>query len=100
MVEMINVWMEPWLRHAENSFIYSPIAHGEEDMKVVDLVNQDTNSWDWNLIREMLNIINQHEIAKPVFCKEKKRIVQSRSLIKRNICGEIDIPICSGDTGR
>jgi hypothetical protein len=65
--------MEPWLRHAENSFIYSPIAHGEEDMKVVDLVNQDTNSWDWNLIREMLNIINQHEIAKPVFCKEKKR---------------------------
>jgi hypothetical protein len=46
--------MEPWLRHAENSFIYSPTAHGEEDMKVVDLVNQDTNLWDWNLIREML----------------------------------------------
>ncbi|MCH82487.1 RNA-directed DNA polymerase (Reverse transcriptase), partial [Trifolium medium] len=61
----INMWLDPWLRNAENPFTTSSIIQGHENMRVADLMRQGAiNSWDWDIIRAMMNERDQQEIAR------------------------------------
>ena len=49
--ESINAWLDAWLPSLDHPRIQSPIVEGFEDIKVQDLIDPVTHSWDDCLIR-------------------------------------------------
>ena len=54
--ESISVWLDAWLPSLEHPRIQSPIVVGFEDIKVQDLIDPVTHSWDDCLIQGLFNI--------------------------------------------
>ena len=57
--ESISVWLDAWLPSLEHPQIQSHIVEGFEDIKVKDLIDPETHSWDDNLIQ---GLFNNHEV--------------------------------------
>ena len=53
--ESISVWLDAWLPSLEHPRIQSHIVEGFEDIKVKDLIDLETHSWDDNLIQGLFN---------------------------------------------
>ena len=53
--ESINVWLDAWLRSLDHPWMQSPIVEGFEDIKVQDLIDLVTHSWDDCLLRGLFN---------------------------------------------
>ena len=53
--ESISVWLDAWLPSLEHPRIQSPIVVGFEDIKVQDLIDPVTHSWDDCLIQGLFN---------------------------------------------
>ncbi|XP_050278363.1 uncharacterized protein LOC126719908 [Quercus robur] len=53
--ESINVWLDAWLPSLDHPRIQSPIVEGFEDIKVHDLIDPVTHSWDDSLIHGLFN---------------------------------------------
>ena len=58
--ESISVWLDAWLPPLEHPQIQSPIFAGFEDIKVQDLIDPVSHSWDDCLLRGLLNT---HEVS-------------------------------------
>ena len=46
----ISVWLDAWLPPLDHPRILSPQVEGFEDLKVFDLIDPESNSWDENLL--------------------------------------------------
>ena len=53
--ESINAWLDAWLPSLDHPRIQSPIVEGFEDIKVQDLIDLVTHSWDDCLIHGLFN---------------------------------------------
>ena len=53
--ESINVWLDAWLQSLDHPWMQSPIVEGFEDIKVQDLIDLVTHSWDDCLLRGLFN---------------------------------------------
>ena len=49
--ESINVWSKSWLPSNDHPWVQSPIAAGFEDLKVSDLIDPVSGTWDSILLR-------------------------------------------------
>jgi hypothetical protein len=62
--EKVYVWSQPWLKNEEHALIMTEVVAGKEDMKVAELINQDTRTWKHDLINQMFNTRDAQEIMK------------------------------------
>ena len=51
----ISVWLVAWLPPLDHLRILSPQVEGFEDIKVFDLIDLDSKSWDDGLLHGLLN---------------------------------------------
>ena len=51
----ISVWFAAWLPPLDHRRILSPQVEGFEDIKVFDLIDSDSKSWDDDLLHGLFN---------------------------------------------
>jgi ribonuclease HI len=60
----VCVWNQPWLRNDEQPFITSDIVAGKEYMKVADLIDHSTGTWNHKLLHQTFHQCDVDEIVK------------------------------------
>ncbi|KAG4950396.1 hypothetical protein JHK85_044300 [Glycine max] len=51
---MVNIWQEPWLRKQGHRYVETPMVEGLEDMTVADIVSHQNDSWNLDIINQIL----------------------------------------------
>jgi hypothetical protein len=88
----INVWKHPWLRNDNYTHVTTTMMVGREDMRVAELVNYETGTWNTDLIQQMfthrdvaeitrlpLNLLNQEDA--PIWSTASMEITRSGQAI-------------------
>jgi hypothetical protein len=60
----INIWKHPWLRNDEYTHVTTTMMAGREEMRVAELVNESTGTWNIELIQQMFNQRDVVEITR------------------------------------
>lgn len=60
----INVWTHPWLRNDAYTHVTTDMIAGREEMRVAELMNETTGTWNIALIRQMFNHRDAAEIRR------------------------------------
>ena len=61
----ISVWLDAWLPPLDHPRILSPQVEGFEDLKVFDLIDPESNSWDENLLHGLF-ILEEVSLIKSI----------------------------------
>lgn len=51
---MVDIWQEPWLRKQGHRYVETPMVEGLEDMTVADIVSHQNDSWNLDIINQIL----------------------------------------------
>jgi hypothetical protein len=62
--DSINIWKQLWLRDSNQPFVTTPMIEGREGMKVDELIINNSSTWNHELIQQIFNVRDAHEIAK------------------------------------
>ena len=57
------MWNDPWIKDEADPYIKSQVPTGLENLKVADIINFETNSWNLDLAR---NIFLQDDLNRIV----------------------------------
>jgi hypothetical protein len=60
----VYVWNQPWLQNDEQPLKTSYVVAGKEYMKVADLIDYSTGTWNHQLLHQTLNARDVDEIVK------------------------------------
>ncbi|PNX94584.1 ribonuclease H, partial [Trifolium pratense] len=62
--EKVSVWNYPWLRNEHQAYITTPVVEGRENIKVNELIDQETSRWNFTLINQIFNPWDAAKITK------------------------------------
>jgi hypothetical protein len=62
--DSINIRKQPWLRDSNQPFVTTSMIEGREGMKVAELIINNSSTWNHELIQQIFNVRDAHEIAK------------------------------------
>jgi hypothetical protein len=60
----INVWKHPWLRNDDRIHVTTDTIAGRENMRVAELINESTGTWNIALIQQLFNHRDAAEISR------------------------------------
>ncbi|GAU29295.1 hypothetical protein TSUD_226660 [Trifolium subterraneum] len=60
----INVWRQPWLRHSNQPYVTTTMIEGRKEMKVAELIINNSSTWNHELIQHILNDRDAHDTTR------------------------------------
>lgn len=96
--EDTEVWSVPWLPCVHNGYITTSVPHQLKDAKVMNLMNEDRDSWDEEILQDIFEerdaeLIRQIPISNQVQCDSWFWILEQSGMFSyRGLVGEQNWP--------
>ncbi|KAL5159819.1 hypothetical protein HKD37_15G044073 [Glycine soja] len=82
---MVNIWQEPWLRKQGHGYVETPMVEGLEDMTVADIVSHQNDSWNLDIINQILipdDIIDvTHTLVPSLMADDKLKWAETNGVV-------------------